>query len=206
MFNQSSKRPKTEWQLSEFLPEVLGKKKNVWRNIRANIIAVQQRQKCREGRKKNLSRWKVSKTLFFQKKWINADWPREPAIQGGITLHLQLRSPLDSCFPTWGPSHSTQHPLYCQLLLSKKAGKEKGDGRDDKIQNHYDSSVHKPKFSFHHFLLRQQKWMLRRKGFFFFLPSTLRISCLVESRNDLYYPLLVSFLARHTSGLIVSSW
>ena len=145
----------------------LTEKKYVWRNIRANIIAVQQRQKCREGRKKNLSRWKVSKTLFFQKKWINADWPREPAIHGGITLHLQLHSPLDSCFSTWDPSHSTQHPLYCQLLLSKKAGKEKGGGRGDKTQNHYDSSVHKPKFSFHHFLLWQQKWMLRRKGFFF---------------------------------------
>ena len=47
---------------------------------------------------------------------------------------------------------------------------------------------------------------LGERFFFFFLPSTSRISCLVESRNDLYYPSLVSFLARHTSGLTVSSW
>lgn len=62
-------------------------------------------------------------------------------------------------------------------------------------------------FLFTTFCYDNKNQCLGERGFFFFFfPSTSRISCLVESRNDLYYPSLVSFLARHASGLIISSW
>lgn len=159
--------PETELQRSEFLPEIL--KKKVGRNKRANID-VQWKQTCQEGKKKNLSRWKVHKTLFLQNNWIKAEWPRELPIHGEshwAPLAPGTPVPLASLF--CGPPpilHSTG--CSANSSISKRARREemKGMTKCKPITTVLEVDL---KFTFYHFLLTKVK--ARRKGFSSWYPK-----------------------------------
>lgn len=156
--------------------------KCVWRNNRDNVIDVQWRETCKDGREKNLSRWKVSKVLFCQEQWIKADLQREL-----LPVQEEFLYSLNSGAQTWCyyictptlPPESLHFSVTPSQKGQRKEGKN-GKKNETPILCNIDIRRHGSKCEFHHFVFLTCRSNVKEKVSFLW-PSDL---CLMSSRKE----------------------